>query len=184
MQAECSNDTGPTCQTTETCETSLPCQLTLLPEDSPANRSALPGSEQARQMTVTSGRKCSPLCDDAGPLGYLVKMCLESSIWHSNRCVLTWKEKAMPSGRWLFRLVPSVHGTDETGFGLWPTMAVTVTGGPTGLGGGSGNRAKMYRILGKEHGKAMCCGSLNPTWAEWFMGYPMGHTECDGSETP
>jgi hypothetical protein len=27
-------------------------------------------------------------------------------------------------------------------------------------------------------------GSLNPTWAEWLMGFPMGWTACEGSGTP
>jgi hypothetical protein len=27
-------------------------------------------------------------------------------------------------------------------------------------------------------------GSLNPTWVEWLMGYPLGWPDCAGSETP
>ena len=27
-------------------------------------------------------------------------------------------------------------------------------------------------------------GSLNPTWVEWLMGYPLGHTDLNPSETP
>jgi hypothetical protein len=27
-------------------------------------------------------------------------------------------------------------------------------------------------------------GMLNPTWVEWLMGYPIGHTDYAGSETP
>jgi DNA (cytosine-5)-methyltransferase 1 len=26
-------------------------------------------------------------------------------------------------------------------------------------------------------------GSLNPNWVEWLMGYPIGHTVCEGWET-
>ena len=36
----------------------VPRQLTLFRADSPASRSALPGSEEARRMTVISGLKC------------------------------------------------------------------------------------------------------------------------------
>jgi hypothetical protein len=27
-------------------------------------------------------------------------------------------------------------------------------------------------------------GSLNPEWAEWLMGYPIGWTDCGDSATP
>ena len=30
---------------------------------------------------------------------------------------------------------------------------------------------------------AQAGGSLNPTWVEWLMGWPLGHTDCDASET-
>ena len=33
-------------------------QLTLFQEDSPASRLVLPGSDEARKMTVTSGLRC------------------------------------------------------------------------------------------------------------------------------
>lgn len=56
----------------------------------------------------------------------------------------------------------------------WGTPSVTVTGGPTGLGGGSGNKKKM-NALGPE-GRAMCSGKLNPRWVETLMGLPIGWT--------
>lgn len=54
----------------------------------------------------------------------------------------------------------------------WGTPSVTATGGPTGLGGGSGNKKKM-NALGPE-GRAMCSGKLNPMWVCTLMGLPMG----------
>ena len=82
-------------------------QLTLFQEDSPASRSALPGSEEARTMTVTSGRRCLEYCGMFGPVGLLVRTLLESSIWRSTRCLLTWKMRGTPARRLLFQLVPS-----------------------------------------------------------------------------
>ena len=79
-----------------------------------ASPSALPGSEEARRMTVTSGLKCLELYQNSGPLGSLVRMLLGSSIWRSTRCTLTWKTKVTPSKRLLFRLVPSMPRTDAT----------------------------------------------------------------------
>jgi hypothetical protein len=57
----------------------------------------------------------------------------------------------------------------------WATpSAGSDNGGPTGLGGGSGNRKKM-NLLGEE-GRAMCCGKLNPRWVETLMNVPIGWT--------
>ena len=73
-------------------------QLTLFPADSPASPSPLPGSVEARRMTVTSGLKCSESLENCGPVGSLVRMLLESSIWRSTQCSLTWKKKDMRGG--------------------------------------------------------------------------------------
>ena len=105
-------------------------QLTLFQGDSLASLSVLPGSSEARKMTVTSGRNISGLLKKQDPVGSLVKMLLESSIWSSTTCFLTWKVKATPARRWLFQLAPSTPRTEGTGFGLLPTMQVfDATGG-------------------------------------------------------
>ncbi len=92
-----------------------------LPGVSPANLSPLPGSKEAKKMTVTSGRKCSGLLVKQNPVGYLQRMCLESSTWHSTRCLLTWKGKVTPQGRLLFQLVASTPRTEGTESGLLHT---------------------------------------------------------------
>ena len=67
----------------------------------------------------------------------------------------------------------------------WPTTSSNNgTGGATGLDGGSGNRKKLYTLLGKEEGKKMGCQSLNPYWVEWLMGYPIGFTDLGDSAMP
>lgn len=90
-----------------------------------ANLSVLPGSDEARQMTVRSGRRCSALLAKRDPLGCLARTFLESSQWNSTTCYLTWKESATPAGRLLFRLVPSMPDTcaPESGSSddLWAT---------------------------------------------------------------
>lgn len=59
----------------------------------------------------------------------------------------------------------------------WPTPASSgVTGGPTGLAGGSGNREKLAKMLPEAEAKAMGCGKLNPRWVETLMGLPIGWT--------
>lgn len=105
-------------------------RLSLFPGDSPVSRSAVPGSAEARMMTVISGQKCLESSTSSGPLGLLEKMLLTSSIWRSTRCYLTWKTRATKQGRLLFRLAvskPRISGTDAP---LWlGTMTASQTGG-------------------------------------------------------
>jgi len=96
-------------------------QLTFFPEDSPVSHSAQPGSEEARTMTVISGRKCLELYVKSGPLGLLARMLLESSAWRSTRCFLTWRLKDTPCRRLLYQLAPSMPRTGETESRLLPT---------------------------------------------------------------
>ena len=218
-------------------------QLTLFPGDSPASRSALPGSEEARRMTVTSGLKCLELYQNSGPLGSLVRMLLGSSIWRSTRCTLTWKIKDTPSRRLLFRLAPLTRRTGGTDAPLWPTVrakeagayqysqgrhdkkVLTLTGAarmwptptaepcgmtartsgrplekstklgtqvalaegmiPTPLASDYKNRGCKDRRRNREFQlQTYVGGQLNPTWVEWLMGFPLGWTDLNASETP
>lgn len=126
LPARSSNTTGPMCETTvtsATCGMSAPISS---PEVSRASHSVLPGSAEARQMTVTSGLKCCELLGKQNQLGCLVRTCLESSRWNSTVCLLTWKKKVTPAGRLLFQLAPSMRNTAGTESGLsrsewWPT---------------------------------------------------------------
>ena len=162
-------------------------QLTLFQAGSHASRLVLPGSEEARKMTVTSGRKCLELYRRSGPLGSLVRTLLVSSAWRSTRCYLVWKASATPARRLLFRLVPSMPRTEGTGLRLLPTIRASDSKGCGGYGSKSANHGlkkkyltgtviSRYRI---QHG-----GILNPMFAEWFMGFPIGWTDLSVSETP
>ncbi len=86
-----------------------PEQLTLFAAGSHdhANHSVRPGSEKARKMTVTSGRNISGLYKKSDLVGLLAKMLLDSSVWASTKCFLTWKVQTTPAKRLLFQLVPS-----------------------------------------------------------------------------
>ena len=149
-------------------------------EDFLASHSVLPGSEEARTMTVTSGRKCSELYANSGPLGSLVRMCLVSSIWHSTRCFLTWKLKVTKSNVSLFQLAVSMPHTKDTAFLLWPT---TSTG--ASLCGGTGNFKTLQKMAEKgliteEERRGLSQGNggkTNPELVEWLMGYEQKFTE-------
>ena len=103
-------------------------QLMFLPEDSHASRSPLPGSKEAKTMTVTSGLRCSELSGRLGHVGLLARTLLESSSWRSTRCFLTWKMKATPQKRLLFQLAPLTRPIGAIESGLLPTMRARLTG--------------------------------------------------------
>lgn len=119
-------------------------------EDSPANLSPLLAEERERTITATSGHRCFERYGRYTPLGSLVKTLMESRRWWSPAKSLRWdaqtifskrityterkadspstksvqtsKPKDIPSNRLLFLLVPSEHHTEETEFGLLPTV--------------------------------------------------------------
>ena len=96
-------------------------QLTLFQAGSHASHLVLPGSEEARKMTVTSGRKCCELCKSYSQLGSLVRMLLASSIWGSTKRYLIWKPRATKHGHLYFQLVPLTPPTDVIDAQLWAT---------------------------------------------------------------
>lgn len=149
-------------------------------EDSHANRSVSPGSEQAKKMTVTSGQKCLESYGNLSQLGLLVRMCLESSMWHSTRCLLTWKEKVTKSNVSLFRLAVSMPRINESDVLLWPTPSTGAS-----LCGGTGNFKTLKKMAEKgliteEERRNLSQGNggkTNPELVEWLMGYERRFTE-------
>ena len=124
MQFEFWENTGPTCQTSETSapQTGDPTQGQPSSRPGiPASPSALPGSDKARRMTATSGRRLNARFKTSGPLGAFLKMFMGTSRWASTMCWLTWKASATPRGRLLFLLSPSMPSTEGSGSGLWQT---------------------------------------------------------------
>ena len=106
-----------------------PEQLTLFAAGSRdhASHSVLPGSKEARQMTVTSGLNISGLLKKSDPAGLFLKTLLDSSIWASTRCFLTWKVRTTPAKRLLYQLVPSTPRIDGTASGESVTWATPNT---------------------------------------------------------
>lgn len=115
-------------------------------EDSLVNPSVLQEKERERKITATSGARCYERYGKFSPLGSLVKTLLGSYQWYSPARRLKWDVQTIcstrisyterssnsrlmssvktlnvqdiQSNRLLFRLVPSEHPTEETGYGL------------------------------------------------------------------
>ena len=149
----------------------------LLPEVFHVNASVTAEKNLAAKMTVISGRKCLGLLKKQNPVSLWQKMLLESSIWHSTMCYLTWKPKGTPQGRLLLELAVSMPSTNVKGSGFLPT--------PTANEDAAGScQGKMQTMLA-NHPEVRCqgAGTLNPLFVEWLMGYPTKHTELPHSET-
>jgi len=158
-------------------------QSTLLPGDTLASHSVLPGTEKAQTMTAISGRKFLELFSRQDPAGCCVKMLLGTSQWVSTKCLMTWRGLGTPvRHRLSFQLVPWANGRRENGSGLLPTVRAS-----------SCRYRKWYirkRHMSNLEELPMVRGyewlngkPINPQWLEWHMGYPIGWTELADSET-
>lgn len=154
-------------------------QQTLFAEDTHASRSTRPGSASAKKMTVISGRRCIESSEKFGPVGFLPRILCGTSLWDSTVCYLTWSLLGTPSGRLLYRLVPSAQFTEETESGFAPT--------PVSSADSKGSPADRY--LGSETERGLLREWLrdgpddppypNPVLVESMMGYPPLWTDLE-----
>lgn len=172
-------------------ENTISDQQTLFAADSLASLTVTPGSEKARQMTATSGLNIYELLKNSGRDLSLAKTFLASLLPCSTRFFLTWKISVTPAKRLLFQLSPLELSTDETEFLLWPTPAAAGWGN-------EGSRNMLARLvqsgaIAEEEKRRMSIGiqekskhsnHINPEFWEWLMGFPMGWTDLEHSETP
>jgi hypothetical protein len=81
------------------------------------------------------------------------------------------------------RVGPVRHSLESMArHGLWPTPTSLspAKNGNNEAGNSCGLVAIKKRILAED---PKATGSLNPTWVEWLMGFPLGWTDCGASET-
>jgi len=79
--------------------------------------------------------------------------------------------------------------TIESAYGSWPTLSANEArnGWQDRTGATKGKQESLTTVLqremGRKTGEEWTGGHLNPAWAEWFMGWPIGHTDCDAPAT-
>lgn len=98
----------------------------------------------------------------------------------------TWPRAGTMRSGTVSPLPPLVPLSSVTGCSLWPTVRAT-----DGERGGRGDLLAMLRGYNNPHGGKTRMksperrgGQLNPTWTDWYMGFPLRWTDCEFSETP
>lgn len=152
-------------------------QLTLFPEDSPANRTASSENVWQKRMKDIYGQS---LCGSSESLDrgmLLEKMLMASYQQYMSPFAPTWKEKTTKSGRTVYRLVLSERIMRDTGFALLASPRASQDFKPI--------RKPTPSEKNNTHGKALCASLgiifpectgqyINPHYAEWLMGFPIG----------
>jgi len=143
-------------------------QLTLFAEDTPANHSATPAQETAQTTQDTSGH--------VSPTAFAYfdhdlrcwKTCQATFHWDLEKCKPIWPRSGTTQNGIAYQQQPSAHRTCETEYSslLWTPTATANYSAPS-----------MKARNGND-------GYSNPEWVEWLMGFPIGWTDLEDSETP
>ena len=177
--------------------------LTCSVGDSPVKTSALPGSEQgSTEQDQDCGVNTSePFAhfDPATCWWKTYQGCLLTLTW--DEYSETWPRAGTMRNGIAFQQVPLAPLTGETGYGLWPTPTSLIGSmyleenaherNSMGLGSAvhlwptptqrdwkdTGANTNYEAIAAKSRLAGTVGGSLNPTWVEWLMGYPLGWTD-------
>lgn len=122
--------------------------------------------------------------------------------WRSESCSQEYADKRNGESRgkplaWAVRW-PTPHGFSKDGKSNGPSgnelgravnrsfptpVSTSPTGGRKGLDGGAHARARLVEDHGEEAMRELIGGSLNPTWVEWLMGWPIEWTALKPLET-
>jgi hypothetical protein len=143
----------------------------------PARTSASP--ERARALAASAagyGRSTPELLaryDRATSSWRTSQLCLDGGLSEYSE---TWPRSGLMRNGTAYQLPPLVRLTDEIGSGSWLTPTARDWKGYTNRAGESICN-QMRDLYGGT-------GSLNPTWVEWLMGYPLGWTDLEPSATP
>jgi hypothetical protein len=189
---------GPTCPAMRTFASSRPIVLKQMEfpwmpsaEDSPAKtyppqarKSVCPASEAA---SGSSTRASSAKSD---PFSQSLRTCLAFELSGLTECSLTWKNSGTPQNRSWWVLSMPARPMNASGLGLLPTPTASNYGSNQGgQAGRVGPKRHSLRSMARHglwptptanrwsglqsHGRNAILGTLNPTWVEWLMGFPL-----------
>jgi hypothetical protein len=187
--------------------------LMLFAEDFHARTSALPvGARESMVSVLGFGESFTgsfAFFDLDSSLWKTHQRCLDGDL---EAFSATWPVSGMTRSGIAFRVPPSVPFISGTGSFFWPTPTANSGTGGNNIEkwGGSGARKALRKRIEalqattmfttptaddtghrkkrySQGGEALSFqigGPVNPEWEEWLMGFPMGWTAVDASETP
>lgn len=182
--------------------------LTWCQEASRARTSALPGkAQESRENEAACGPTWRASLAKFDPVSCSWKTAQLSLLGDSELSSVTWPRSGMTANGQCWELPTLGRRTNGRGYGsLLPTLTVCGNYNRKGASKTSGDglatvlrrmptlcarnfrypgRSRMERTGGKQ-GEVLpqvIGGPLNPTWCEWFMGFPQGWTELRPLET-
>lgn len=193
-----SPDGGPMFPATVTCENSRQIVLKQMEfpwmpsaVDFPARTSPRPAKvlvlKESEAGFGSSTRASSAKSDQ---FSQSLRMCLAFELSGLTGCSLTWKNSGTPQNRSWWVLSMPEHHIGASGLGLLPTPTASSYGNNQGgQAGRVGPKRHSLRSMARNglwptptanrwsglqsHGRNAVLGTLNPTWVEWLMGFPL-----------
>jgi hypothetical protein len=175
-------------------ETSAPLQ----PETSEPDPMSLPAASPAKTFHLSA--RVLVFLERAAGYGkntpdLLARYDPTSSSWKTSQLCLveglatfseTWPRSGMMRNGIAYQLPPLVPATDETESGLWPTPSARDWKDTPGMARQAGDRDRtdqLARAVYATENSLPGSGTLNPTWVEWLMAFPIGWTDLNHSVT-
>ena len=161
----------------------------LFAEDTRASHLAQQGNDKEKTMRATCGHGFEKPLASYDPDTQSWKMLGDISLWVDQQLLQALPASGMTQNGMLYqrhRKAPRTLGNESSSLhGNYPTMSAN------GMGN-TGSRQMLQQlvdagVLSSEEKLKMSAGNggrLNPTWVEWLMGFPLGWTDLEDSETP
>jgi hypothetical protein len=154
--------------------------LTLFAVDTPVNHLANLEKEKVQTIRDTYGLGYETPLANYDPVTQSWKMSEDTCLWGQFKLLATLPRSGTTRNGKLYQLHRRVQRTLEKGCSYWPTLSAN------GMGN-TGSQQMLQKLvdlnqLTLEEKKAMSAGNggrINPTWAEWLMGFPIGWTDLE-----
>lgn len=172
-------------------------------EDTPANHSVTLAKGKAKKTRDTSSPGSPKPFASYDPATQSWKTYPDISLWDSEPYKASWPRSGMSLDGIAYQLPPSAPRTSATesslsqhGTMLWTPTAKANQTAPSSLkrqrlfpapDANEGNRGVNPRSGLRKNGPHLVDvlnGRPNPMWVEWLMGFPIGWTDLEDSETP
>jgi hypothetical protein len=141
-----------------------------------------PSSPESFATLVPAGywQKTSPDCSQV-VIPLFSEMCQGDS---SDEYSEIWPNSGSMRNGIVYRLPRLAPRTSETGSFYWPTPTVRGNNNRKGISkeAGDGLATAVLRTITSGPMRSIT-GRLSPDWVEWLMGFPIGWTAFDASET-